>query len=51
MTEKTNIKGKVKVGKIKDAHGLKGELYFLSFSGEISWLENLSKVYLEKENQ
>ncbi len=43
--------GKVKVGKIKDAHSLKGELYFLSFSGEISWLEDLPKVYLESQNQ
>lgn len=38
-----------KVGKIKDAHGLKGELYFLSFSGEISWLENLAEVFLENK--
>lgn len=51
MSEQTNKNGKVKVGKIKDAHGLKGELYFLSFSGEISWLEDLPKVFLEKENQ
>lgn len=51
MTEKMSTQGKVKVGKIKDAHGLKGELYFLSFSGEISWLESLPKVYLEKTNQ
>lgn len=45
------LSGKVKVGKIKDAHSLKGELYFLSFSGDISWLEDLPKVFLESQNQ
>lgn len=29
------------VGKIKDAHGLKGEMYVLVFSGDVSWLEDL----------
>lgn len=29
----------VRVGKVKDAHGIKGELYLLLFSGEAAWLE------------
>ena len=39
---------KIKVGKIKDAHGLKGDLYYLSFSRETSWLDDLPEVYFEK---
>jgi 16S rRNA processing protein RimM len=30
------------VGKIKEAHGLKGELYVLVFSGDVSWLGKLN---------
>ena len=41
------LSGKVKVGKIKDAHGLKGELYFISFSGDISWLDTAEEFFLE----
>ncbi len=41
-----------KVGKIKDAHGLKGEVYVLVFSQDTSWSEKLSVVYLESpENE
>lgn len=29
------------VGKVKEAHGLKGELYILVFSGDMSWLPKL----------
>jgi 16S rRNA processing protein RimM len=35
------------VGKVKDAHGLKGELYILIFSGETSWLKKLKIFRLE----
>jgi 16S rRNA processing protein RimM len=34
------------VGKIKDAHGLRGELYVLVFSGEVSWLKKLTTLEL-----
>ncbi len=36
-----------KVGKIKDAHGLKGEVYVLIFSKDISWQDQLSIIKLE----
>lgn len=36
-----------KVGKIKEAHGLRGEVYVLIFSGDISWLSKLDKVQLQ----
>ncbi|MGZ3743628.1 MAG: ribosome maturation factor RimM [Pseudobdellovibrionaceae bacterium] len=29
------------VGKVKDAHGLRGELYILIFSGDVSWIKKL----------
>ncbi len=37
----------LKVGKIKDAHGLKGEVYILVFSKDTSWQEQLSVIRLE----
>lgn len=37
----------VKVGKIIDAHALKGEVYLLSFAKDISWLEKGISLVLE----
>ena len=37
----------VKVGKIIDAHALKGEVYLLSFAKDISWLEKGINLVLE----
>lgn len=31
----------VKIGKIKDAHSLKGEVYVLVFSGEVAWANQM----------
>lgn len=39
-----------KVGKISDAFGLRGELYALIFSGDVSWLSELEEVLLNKKN-
>jgi 16S rRNA processing protein RimM len=36
----------VKVGKVKDAHGLKGDLVVLIFSRDVSWLSNLTQFAL-----
>jgi 16S rRNA processing protein RimM len=33
-------------GKVKEAHGLRGELYILIFSGDISWLKRLQHFEL-----
>lgn len=38
------------VGKVKDAHGIRGELHLLLFAKRADWAENLDKVRLEKEN-
>lgn len=35
------------VGKIKEAHGLRGEFYVLIFSGDISWLSELKNFQLQ----
>lgn len=34
------------VGKIKDAHGIKGELFVRLFAGEADWLEDFNEAYL-----
>lgn len=35
------------IGKIKDAHGLKGEVYVLVFSKDVSWRKKLKKIKLK----
>ncbi len=37
-----------KIGKIKSAHGLKGEVYILIFSGDTSWVEKNIVIQLER---
>jgi 16S rRNA processing protein RimM len=39
----------VKVGKILDAHALKGEVYLFSFSKDISWLDTEIELVLESD--
>lgn len=34
------------IGKVKDAHGLKGELYILLFTDEFSWFKKIEKFCL-----
>ncbi|WP_413578661.1 ribosome maturation factor RimM [Bdellovibrio sp. HCB290] len=34
------------VGKVREAHGLKGDLYVLIFSGEITWAKRMKKFVL-----
>lgn len=36
------------VGKVKDAHGLKGELYVLLFAKEADWLDKLEVVRIKR---
>ena len=37
------------VGKIKDAHGLKGELYVLLFAKTADWLEDFAEAHLGED--
>lgn len=39
-----------RVGKVKDAHGIRGELYVLLFAEESFWLEDLDFFYLVSPN-
>ena len=39
------------VGKVREAHGLKGDLYIHVPSGDISWMSRLQKFYLKSKNQ
>ena len=41
------------IGKVKEAHGLRGELYVLIFSGDTSWSESLEnfQLVLPSENE
>jgi 16S rRNA processing protein RimM len=36
----------VQVGKVKDAHGIRGELFLVLFSGEAEWVDRLEKLRL-----
>lgn len=37
-------KGLRKIGKVKDAHGIRGEIFFIVFSGEAPWLDQLKEL-------
>ncbi len=39
------------VGKIKQAHGLRGEVYILIFSKDISWIKKLKEVNLSQSGK
>ena len=38
-----------RVGRMKDAHGIKGELFILLFAGEAAWLDQLKEIRLQDE--
>ena len=42
--------GKVKIGKVIDAHGIKGEISIFIFSGDVSWLPKLVTLYIVRKN-
>lgn len=44
-----NSSGKHAVGWVKDAHGLKGELYIQLYANTADWLESAESLYLENE--
>jgi 16S rRNA processing protein RimM len=41
----------VTVGKVRDAHGLKGELFIILFSGEAAWAEELKTATLVRRER
>lgn len=38
------------VGKVREAHGLKGDLYVLIFSGDISWAKKMKSFGLKAKD-
>lgn len=50
LLKKIDLSDQKKVGKISDAHGIQGWLYVLIFSGDVSWLDDLEKMYLKIKN-
>ncbi len=41
----------VKVGKVMDAHALKGDVFVLIFSGDISWVDEVDSCFLSKNSE
>lgn len=39
------------VGKVREAHGLKGDLYVVIFSGDISWAKRMKKFGLKAKDE
>jgi 16S rRNA processing protein RimM len=39
------------LGKIRDAHGIKGEVFLISFSKKFEWLEDMDTAYLSRREQ
>ena len=39
------------VGKVMDAHGIRGELYCLIFSGDVTWLPKIKILNLKNKNE
>ncbi len=47
MSEKENNNSKYRqIGKVKDAHGLKGDLYVIFFSKDYSWIGDIEVFFL-----
>ena len=40
----------IRVGKIKDAHGIRGELFVVLFAGEADWLSKMTELRLVRDN-
>lgn len=41
----------VRVGRVKDAHGIKGEIFITLFAGEAAWLGRLQEIRLVHETE
>lgn len=43
-SQKNNLKS---VGKVMDAHGIRGDIYCLVFSGDVSWINKITQLNLK----
>ena len=41
-------KSRTLIGKVLDAHGIKGDIYCFVFSGDASWVTKLKEIYLNE---
>lgn len=49
-TKSKTADGKIKIGKIMDAHGIRGEIGVVVFSGDVSWIDELDALYILRKN-
>ncbi len=45
-----NQDGKIKIGKIMDAHGIRGEIGVVVDSGDVSWIDDAEVLYILRKN-
>jgi 16S rRNA processing protein RimM len=50
MNQEEKAVGKVKIGKIMDAHGIRGEIGVVVFSGDVSWIDDAEVLYIPRKN-
>jgi len=48
QVEKTT--DKIRIGKIMDAHGIRGEIGVVVFSGDVSWINEAQVLYIARKN-
>lgn len=46
-----SIEAAKKIGKIADAHGIKGEISIFVFSGDVSWLKELHELFISRKGE
>lgn len=53
MAEQQNkiVNGKKHIGKVMDAHGIRGDIYCLIFSGDAEWLTEVRTLTLKHKNK
>jgi 16S rRNA processing protein RimM len=47
-SQEKNLKS---VGKVMDAHGIRGDIYCLVFSGDVSWINKITKLNLKRNTE
>lgn len=45
-----NQEGKVKIGTVMDAHGIRGEIGVVVLSGDVSWIDEVKTLYIPRKN-
>lgn len=50
MNQEGNTADKIRIGKIMDAHGIRGEIGVVVFSGDVSWINDTQVLYIARKN-